>query len=211
MSLIAYLLTRGIIPQFKISQHEILNITFTMQAMVLPISFIAIALLYWQQKEGFKAFFRLGMTLSKDDSWNVNGPLIAVLFTVGSVSLMGIGVSAEGGTMNETFLMLLPWVLLFSATNAWSEEIFARFVIVAGLTGKLKTSAICLISAIIFGIPHFFGTPSGIFGVIMSGFLGWLLAKSVIETRGLGWALVIHFLQDVIIFGAGAMILAGQQ
>ena len=47
--------------------------------------------------------------------------------------------------------------------------------------------------------------------IITSGFLGWLLAKSVIETKGLGWALLIHFLQDVVIFGAGAMIIAGQQ
>ena len=56
---------------------------------------------------------------------------------------------------------------------------------------------------------HYFGTPSGIFGVVMSGLMGWLLAKSVIETRGLAWALLIHFLQDVVIFGAGAMIIAG--
>ncbi|MDZ4714742.1 MAG: hypothetical protein SH819_04660 [Cytophagales bacterium] len=59
-----------------------------------------------------------------------------------------------------------------------------------------------------FGLPHFFGTQNGVFGVIMSGLLGWLLAKSVIETKSLGWALLIHFLQDVVIFGAGAMIVA---
>jgi hypothetical protein len=34
----------------------------------------------------------------------------------------------------------------------------------------------------------------------MSTLLGWLLAKSVLETRGLGWAWIVHFSQDVIIF-----------
>jgi membrane protease YdiL (CAAX protease family) len=113
--------------------------------------------------------------------------------------------------VNETFYKLIPLVLLFAATNAWTEEILSRFVIVAGLHGKLSPDAICWISSIIFGLGHFFGTPNGIFGVIASGILGWLLAKSVFETKSLGWALLIHFLQDVVIFGAGAMTLAGQQ
>ena len=30
--------------------------------------------------------------------------------------------------------------------------------------------------------------------------LGWLLARSMVETRGLFWAWFIHFCQDVIIF-----------
>ena len=101
-------------------------------------------------------------------------------------------------------------MLLFAATNAWTEETLSRFVIVSGLYGKLSKGTICWISSIIFGLGHFFGTPNGIFGVIASGVLGWLLAKSVIETKALGWALFIHFLQDVVIFGAGAMIIAGQ-
>jgi hypothetical protein len=58
-------------------------------------------------------------------------------------------------------------------------------------------------------LAHIYGTPNGVFGVIASGTLGWFLAKSVIETRGLGWAWFIHFLQDVVIFGSGALVLAG--
>jgi hypothetical protein len=44
---------------------------------------------------------------------------------------------------------------------------------------------------------------------MMAGLMGWILAKSMIETKALGWALFIHFLQDVVIFGGGAMIIAG--
>jgi uncharacterized protein len=39
-------------------------------------------------------------------------------------------------------------------------------------------------------------------GMLLAGFLGWLLAKSVFETQGLFWAWGIHFLQDVVIISA---------
>jgi membrane protease YdiL (CAAX protease family) len=123
---------------------------------------------------------------------------------------MSFGVMAQHGVINGTFFKLVPLVLLFAATNAWTEEILSRFVIVAGLHDQLKPVAICWISAIIFGTPHFFGTPSGVVGAIMAGLLGWVLAKSVLETRSLGWALFIHFLQDVVIFGGGAMIISAK-
>ncbi|GHN01235.1 hypothetical protein WSM22_27240 [Cytophagales bacterium WSM2-2] len=121
---------------------------------------------------------------------------------------MSVSVVSQGGVINSSFLKLLPLVLLFSFTNAWTEEIVSRFVIVTGLSGKVNPVAICWISGSIFGLAHIGGTPNGVFGVIASGVMGGLLAKSVIETKSMGWALLIHFLQDVVIFGAGAMVLA---
>jgi hypothetical protein len=34
----------------------------------------------------------------------------------------------------------------------------------------------------------------------MSTFLGWMLGKAMLETRGFFWAWFIHFWQDVAIF-----------
>lgn len=34
----------------------------------------------------------------------------------------------------------------------------------------------------------------------MAGFLGFVLARSVVETRGVLGAWLVHFLQDVVIF-----------
>jgi hypothetical protein len=42
----------------------------------------------------------------------------------------------------------------------------------------------------------------------MAGLLGWLLAKSVLETNGIFWAWCIHFLQDIVIFSAFVMAAA---
>jgi membrane protease YdiL (CAAX protease family) len=208
MSSTAQLLIRGTIPLLPISLYETANITVSMQLIVLPFSFLALGILYMYRKEGFKAFFHFGLSSSKNRDWNSYGPFVALLFTFGTTVLMAFSVMSQHGRVNETFFRLLPFVILVSATNAWSEEIFSRFVIVAGLHEKLNPNTICSISAVIFGAPHFFGTPSGLFGVITSGLLGWILAKSVIETEGMGWALLIHFLQDGSIFGACAMIIA---
>ena len=38
----------------------------------------------------------------------------------------------------------------------------------------------------LFGGVHWFGVPGGIGGVALAGFLGGLLAKSIVETRGIG-------------------------
>jgi membrane protease YdiL (CAAX protease family) len=210
MTLIAQLLNHEVVPLIQMSQHKIVNHTFTMQIMVLPISFVALAIVYLYNRQSFKKFFRFSFKQSNDsNNWSLLGPILAVAITLGNTLLMSAAVASEHGVMNTKFVALIPWVLFFSISNAWSEEIFARFVVVAGLDGKLNTGTICIISAIMFGVPHFFGTPGGFFGVIVTGALGWILAKSVVESRGLGWALLIHFLQDVVIFGAGSMIVAG--
>ena len=205
---IGLLLGNGTISTWAISENKEINFSFTLQIMVLFVSFAALGFVYFFDKTGFETFFRLRASREKNN-WNTLGPVLAVGFTLGTMMYMSFAVSSAHGVINGQFWKLLPLVLLFAATNAWSEEVISRFVIVAGLYGKLRPSVICWISAVIFGGPHFFGTPNGIFGVMMAGLMGWVLAKSMLETKALGWALFIHFLQDVVIFGGGAMIIAG--
>jgi membrane protease YdiL (CAAX protease family) len=77
-----------------------------------------------------------------------------------------------------------------------------RIGLVSPLKGILAPGSIILISATIFGLAHANGMPNGILGMALAGVLGYVLAKSVLETQGFFWAWVIHFLQDVVIFGA---------
>lgn len=180
-----------------------------MQLYVLPLSFIGLLYLYFYNKKSFYSFFRFQLNSNEGQSsnWRSLGPVVLISFAIGTAFYMSFNVLANKGTINETFWDLLPLVLLFAFTNAWTEEILSRFVIVGGLSGKLPPVSVCWISAVIFGLPHFFS--GGILSVMVSGLLGWLLGKSVIETQSLGWALLIHFLLDIIVFGAGAMVLAG--
>lgn len=70
------------------------------------------------------------------------------------------------------------------------------------LKGSMKDSRIALASGLLFGAVHYFGTPGSIAGVLVAGFSGWVLAKSVLETKGIFWAWLTHCLQDVVVFSA---------
>ena len=72
--------------------------------------------------------------------------------------------------------------------------------LLAGLENATGARQAVLIAAAFFGLGHYFGVPYGIIGVGMASFLGWMMGKAMIETRGFFWAWFIHFLQDVMIF-----------
>ncbi|MCG7965096.1 MAG: CPBP family intramembrane metalloprotease [Candidatus Thiodiazotropha taylori] len=90
-------------------------------------------------------------------------------------------------------------IIVFLKQFIFEEAIF-RLGIVSPSMDRIDTSYIALISAIIFGVTHFSGMPHGLTGMLMAGFLGWFLAKSVIEAQGIFWAWSIHFIQDVVIY-----------
>jgi hypothetical protein len=96
VSLLAKSLQNGAIPLWVISTNKLLNFTYTMQLMVLPISFVAMALIYFYNKKNFKTFLRLKIdstnTSAEKNNWKLLGPIVAVAFTLGTVSYMSIGV-----------------------------------------------------------------------------------------------------------------------
>ena len=109
-----------------------------------------------------------------------------------------------------SILPLLPFVVIFAAMNAFSEEMSFRAALLAPLDGKVTRQQSLLLTAFFFGIAHWDGMPNGVTGVLMSGVLGWLLGKSMLETRGYFWAWFIHFTQDIIVFAFVALGMIGR-
>lgn len=95
---------------------------------------------------------------------------------------------------------LLPAILLAVTLNAFSEEVAWKASLLSVLEGPVGPRQAMLMVAAYFGMGHYYGIPYGVIGVTMAFVLGWLLARSMVETRGLFWAWFIHFCQDVIIF-----------
>ena len=93
-----------------------------------------------------------------------------------------------------------PWLVALAALNAASEEFQFRCLLLGHLRNLFSPAENVLITAAFFGLGHFYGQPSGPIGVLMAGFAGWIWARSMIETRGWAWALIIHMLQDLVIF-----------
>lgn len=106
----------------------------------------------------------------------------------------------------ERLWPLLPLIVVLAAANAFAEGVAYRHAVLGPLAGSLPKGSVALVSAAFFGMAHFYGAPSGVIGVVMSGVLGWFLARSMLETRGFVAPWCIHFLQDVVIFSTIALL-----
>lgn len=134
-------------------------------------------------------------------SWKSNAIQLLFIISIATGIFMFLATQQNNSLANFEW-WYIPFILLFSLTNSFSEEIIFRFTVNGNLTNNSSKRTILILSAFLFGLPHYFGFPSGIIGVIMAGVLGYVLSKATYETKGLAIAWTIHFVQDIIIFTA---------
>jgi membrane protease YdiL (CAAX protease family) len=195
-----------------LNPNSVVDFQIKFQSLQLVLTAVVLLLVYLLNPENFILFFRMGnvtvhiskiawLGVTGKETWLEIATSIGLFITLGTGIFMFFQLKKAGVQSSEVFKTseLLVWAILFSATNAFSEEAIFRIGIVSPLFGIFSVSAIVLISGVIFGAPHYFGMPSGIIGALMAGFLGWLLAMSLVETQGLLIAWAIHFAQDVVI------------
>lgn len=151
----------------------------------------------------------LGLRPDSDETWRHVGRNFAVIITFVTAVAVFFQVVRGGEPRPVALVTNLHWILLFASVNSFVEESICRLSLVGPLVGLASPRLICILSAAIFGGVHYFGTPGGLPGVLLAGFLGWFLAKSLVETQGVFWAWFIHFLQDVVIFAGVFLATAG--
>jgi hypothetical protein len=187
-----------------------LDVELKYQIITLILACLTLGLVFWVAPISFQKYFSLFGNISApavpvpaiglvDQNWLQLGIQFAlvisgVTFVVIYLQLM------RGKRLQEGTFRFFLWVVVLALMNAFTEEMITRFSVVALLDNLIPLPYVYLASALIFGSVHYFGMPGKIPGVLMAGFLGWLLAKSIGETQGFFWAWLIHFLQDVIIF-----------
>jgi len=133
------------------------------------------------------------------ERWNTFGRNFAFFISLGTLAFLVIAGRPPLDIVLRA-IPFLPAVLLAAALNAFNEEMTYKASFLSVLEGPAGRSQALLLMAAYFGLGHYYGVPYGVIGVLMAGFLGWLLGKSMLETRGLFWAWFIHFWQDVLIF-----------
>lgn len=138
------------------------------------------------------------------EPWTRFGRNFAIFVSMGTLIFLFISARPEPAALLGV-LPALPIVLLLAAMNAFSEEAPYRAALLGVLNGALTPGQAVGLSAVFFGIGHYYGVPYGLVGVVMATFLGWLLGKAMIETKGFFWAWFIHFLQDIWIFSFMAL------
>lgn len=191
------------------AQRETIYTNFAYQLCVLLVS---ISIVFLFTRIYGSRFFRIGTLnaqaapfrlfgISQNDNWKSIGITFSFIITLITGLVIYFNnqelVNNAGATaLFSAFLIALPLSIL----NSFNEEVITRWTIVEAFGDKSKTAP--YISGLIFGIPHFFGVPGGILGTVLSFILGVLLAKSIQDTKGIGWAVFIHMLQDIVIFTA---------
>ncbi len=195
---------------FAVTQLGYINSQATYQLWVTAFALALLALLYVVNPTTFVAFVGVGepaapaqavavFGISQGESWLTVGTNLSVVITLATATFMVVQFRKHGRSIKH-IRPFIPYILLFSITNSFAEEIIYRLAVIIPLYGNMDTASILLLSAIAFGVPHLRGMPNGLLGATMAGILGWVLAKSVIETHGVVWAWTIHCLQDVVIF-----------
>ncbi len=192
--------------------HPSFNVSMmTQQAMRLTVTLVVIAALFLLKKRR-KAFFLVkGDTNAAaepvkwlgirggENCWNTLGRNFAIFISLGTLAFLILAGRPPLDIVLRA-LPFLPVVLAAAALNAFNEEMTYKASFLSVLEDPLGKHQALWLMAAYFGLGHFYGVPYGVIGVIMAGFLGWFLGKSMLETRGLWWAWFIHFLQDVLIF-----------
>ena len=192
------------------SSNNYLDSHLKYQMMLMALASIVLLLTFIQNSTNFSALLSVGnisapvepvtwFGIGHDRSWIFAGLYLCILITMGTLTFVDL----QFRKLKVSFTDLIPyigWIVLFSLTNSFSEEAIFRLGIISPALGTTDITYLALISAMIFGLAHFGGMPHGLIGMLMAGFLGWFLAKSVIETHGMFWAWSIHFIQDIVIY-----------
>ncbi|MFZ2781940.1 MAG: CPBP family intramembrane glutamic endopeptidase [Rectinemataceae bacterium] len=204
----------------KIKSNDFLNLIdnpfissiLTYQLTTLLLAIVLIGLLFVAKNDSAKKYLSFGIINSKVEpekyiglhpKKNENWLHIGINFALIVSIVTGIVLyfqAFKGNNISSENMKYVPLIFIFAIMNSFTEEIITRFGVVVTLDGIISKQKICIISAFIFGSVHYFGTPGGFLGVVLAGFLGWLLSKSIIETKGIFWSWLIHCLQDIIIF-----------
>ena len=191
------------------------------QLLRLAAALIIFGVLLYIKKKPKKFFFVIGnidaevkpikYILTEPSNWKKFGTAFAFYISLGTLAFLLIAGGIPSLSKLINIIPILPLILIFAAVNSFYEELGYRAALISVLEDTIGSKQSLYLSAIFFGLGHFYGVPYGVIGVIMATFLGYLLGKSMLETRGFFWAFFIHMLQDIIIFSFMAfhMIAAG--
>jgi membrane protease YdiL (CAAX protease family) len=131
--------------------------------------------------------------------WGLFGPVM-VLF-LAFITAWAAAPMVRGTVDVTAALPFLGLAAIAALLNAFWEEVAYRAAPLSQLQRAIGPSAGVLILAAWFGLGHFYGgIPSGLMGALLTGAVALLFGRAMIETRGLGWPVALHFVGDLVIY-----------
>lgn len=179
---------------------------------------LAVLAVLWLMKRDRKTFFFVKgqldapiepvrwLGIKAGESWKTFGWIFAGCAALGVALPTILGIAPSGQTFVKA-LPLLPVALLLAAINAFTEEAYYRCSLLSTLHDVIGKTPTLLLTVVFFGLGHWlYGSPPGLLGAAMVGFLAWLLGKAMLETKGFLWPWFIHFVPDAAIFFSYALL-----
>lgn len=133
----------------------------------------------------------------KPETWPGFGGRYALIIAAIFLVFM---VPALQPSLDNLSLGLVVFAALCAVMNAFAEEFLYRSALLPQVLPLFGKGASLILVAAWFGIGHYFGVPTGITGVIFTTIGGWVFAKAMVETRGMGWPLFLHFVSDFTLY-----------
>jgi membrane protease YdiL (CAAX protease family) len=122
--------------------------------------------------------------IGQGESWRKFGWIFAVIAAM-AVAVPSILSLKPSAALMVRCLPLIPVAMLYAAINAFNEELYFRSTLLSTLPEVIGKTHTLILNVLFFGLAHFlYGSPSGITGLMMTGFLAYLLGKSMLETKG---------------------------
>jgi hypothetical protein len=178
--------------------------------LLVAIIIIFLVLLAIKKKPG-SFYFAIGdinakvkpvkwLGIKEETCWKKFGVEIGIYLTLGILGYFLFNTGVPHISNLISVLKYLPVIFIFASINAFYEELVIRASLLSELEMVIGGKQALYLTSAYFGIGHFYGAPSGIIGVFLASFLGYILGKSMLETRGLFWAFLLHFIMDVCIY-----------
>jgi membrane protease YdiL (CAAX protease family) len=146
-----------------------------------------------------RAHSRLPLPFFSSWRWTLVGPVAFVVLAIPLVVELVLEIHPNIA-LAHNMLSMLPLIVVFGIINAAQEEFTYRVVYLARLAPVVGTGQALLITSMNFGINHWVrGHPDGLAGAVTVALAGYILGRSMLDTRGIAWAWIIHTAADIIV------------
>lgn len=195
------------LPQVRALPPNLFALLTALLSVLLPVLLMSLTLIgsglsrrdLFLTRGDMRARSRLFSPVLSPLRWTLMAPLAfaipMILFVIELILQVPIDLA-----LAPKILGALPVVVIFAIVNATQEEFTYRAVYLARLPSVIGTEQALLITSMNFGINHWVGGhPNGLIGAVTVALAGYILGKSMLETRGIAWAWIIHFCADMVV------------
>lgn len=134
------------------------------------------------------------------ESWFGLALKFSAIFGLGTLIFLVVATKPDPAKVLDNW-SAIPYVVIIASMNAFNEEFTLRAFPLSLLSEHVGEENALGMTTLYFALGHYYGIPHGVTGVVLAGFLGWFIGKSIIETKGFFLAWLTHFVPDVVIFG----------